>query len=190
MNAPQTYLNAPRPYRFNVEEFMLLSESGAFDDCGKTELIDGEIFYMNSQLTRHARTKSNLFVEIALALRAMNSDLTAVVEVAVHLSDESMPEPDIVITSYKGDRAVPLETVALVIEVSDTTLDTDLGRKLELYAKAGVPEYWVVDVNENRVLMHMAPVDGDYPGQIDVPFGELLISGTIEGLQVESGGLG
>ena len=190
MNAPQTFLNVPRPYRFNVEEFILLNDSGAFADCGKTELIDGEIFYMNSQLTRHARTKSNLSVELALALRAMKSDLTAVVEVAVHLSDSSMPEPDIVLTSYKGDKAVPLDTVALVIEVSDTTLDTDLGRKRELYATAGVPEYWVVDVNANRVLIHVTPRDGDYPRQREVPFGEPLASETIAGLQVDSAGLG
>ena len=190
MNAPQTYLNRPRPYRFNVDEFILLSESGAFDDCGKTELIDGEIFYMNSQLTRHARAKTNLAIELAAALRAMNTDLTALVEVAVHLSNESMPEPDIVITRYKGDKAVPLDTVALVIEVSDTTLDTDLGRKRELYAKAGVPEYWVVDINATRVLMHVAPKDGDYPGQREVPFGGLLVSGTIDGLQVGSATLG
>lgn len=186
MNAPQTYLNVPRPYRFNVEEFILLADSGAFDDCGKTELIEGEIFYMNSQLTRHARTKSNLFVEIALALRAMNSDLTAVVEVAVHLSDESMPEPDIVITSYTGDKAVPRETVALLIEVSDTTLDTDLGRKRALYAKAGVPEYWVVDVNANRVLIHAEAADGSYSEPQVVPFGQTLIAQKIEGLVVDT----
>ena len=85
---------------------------------------------------------------------------------------------------------MPLDTVTLVIEVSDTTLEIDLGRKLELYAKAGVPEYWVVDVNANRVLMYMTPTDGDYPGQREAPFGEMLIAGTIAGLQVASTGLG
>ena len=78
-----------------------------------------------------------------------------------------------------------------MIEVSDSTLDIDLGRKADLYANAGVPEYWVVDVNENRVLMHANPRgDGSgYDGQLDVPFGERLFAVTIEGLMVETGGL-
>lgn len=186
MNAPQTYLNVPRPYRFNVDEFILLNDAGVFDDCGKTELIEGEIYYMNSQWSRHARAKSNLNTEIALALRAMASEYEAIVEVAVHLSDDSMPEPDIVVTNYKGNRAVPLDTVALLVEVSDTTLGTDLGRKRELYAKAGVPEYWVVDVNDNRVLIHADPKDGTYPEPHSIPFGEKLISRTFARLEVES----
>jgi len=190
MNAPLPDLNVPHAHRFSVSQFETLCATGIFDDVAKTELIEGEIFCTNAQYSRHARVKSKLLVELSLALRAMNSDLTAISEVAVRLSDNSMPEPDIVLTRYTGDAAVPVETVALIIEVSDTTFDHDLGRKAELYAKAGVPEYWVVDVTDNRVLMHSAPADGDYPGQWDVPFGEPLHALTIEGLSVESGQLG
>ena len=77
------------------------------------------------------------------------------------------------------------------VEVATTTLDFDLGVKADLYAGAGVPEYWVVDVNENRVLMHANPrPDGSgYDGQLDVPFGAPLHAATIEGLTVESAGL-
>jgi len=100
-----------------------------------------------------------------------------------------MPEPDITLTDYRGDGAVPLAHVALVIEVSDTTLDTDLGRKADLYAAAGVPEYWVIDLNEARALLHMNPLDHGYDGQLDVLLGEVLHAGTIEGLSVETTGL-
>lgn len=186
MNAPLPDLNVPHPHRFTVNEFEKLCSSGMFDEVAKTELIEGEIFCMNAQFSRHARVKSTLLVELTLALRGMKSELTAISEVAVRLSDNSMPEPDIVLTSYTGDGAVPLDTVALIIEVSDTTLNHDLGRKADLYAASGVPEYWVVDVTENRVLMHSAPKDGDYPGQWDIPFGETLHSLTVDGLSVES----
>ena len=65
------------------------------------------------------------------------------------------------------------------------------GRKADLYAVAGVPEYWVVDLNENRVLMHANPRgDGSgYDGQLDVEFGTPLHAATVAGLSVESSGL-
>jgi Uma2 family endonuclease len=100
-----------------------------------------------------------------------------------------MPEPDITLTSYRGEGAVPVETVALVLEVSDTTLDNDLGRKSDLYATAGVPEYWVIDLTENRALLHEHPSADGYLGQADILLGEVLHSATIEGLSVETAGL-
>jgi Uma2 family endonuclease len=163
---------------------MLLNDAGAFDQYSKSELIEGEIICMNAQFSRHARIKSALMFELESTLRAMKSEFSAWCEVSIHLSDDSMPEPDIVLTSYRGTGAVPLDTVALIVEVADTTLDNDLGRKARLYARAGVAEYWVVDVEENRVLLHMDPTQDGYAEQIDVPFGEPLISGTINELRV------
>lgn len=186
MNAPLDAANVPHPARLRVEDFVLLCEHGAFDGYAKSELIEGEIICMNAQYSRHARAKSDLALELALCLRAIGSPLKAIVEVAITLSPDSMPEPDIVLTSYRGDGPVPLGTVALVVEVSDTTLANDLGRKAVLYARAGVPEYWVVDLNEDRCLLHVSPGADGYGEQIDVPFGETLVAGTIEGLAVES----
>lgn len=190
MNAFPNAPNVPHPARLRTEDFMLLVEHGAFEDYGKSELIEGEIICMNAQHARHSRVKSKLALELALKLQAMGSELEALVEVAIDLVPGSVPEPDITVTSYRGNGLVPLETVALVVEVSDTTLDTDLGRKARLYARAGVPEYWVLDVEENRALLHMAPGADGYAEQIDVPFGEDLQSATVKGLRVETAGLG
>jgi Uma2 family endonuclease len=178
-----------QPFRFTVDQFLTLCDQGMFDDFAKSELIEGEIVTMAAQYTRHARAKSRLATEIAQALRAMGSSLEVLTEVSVRLDDGSLPEPDITVMSYRGDDVVPVETVALVIEVSDTTLDTDLGRKSDLYAAAGVPEYWVIDLTENRALLHMNPVEHGYDGQLDVLLGEVLHAGTIEGLSVETTGL-
>jgi Uma2 family endonuclease len=122
---------------------------------------------------------------------ALSSPLEPQVEVSVRLSEDSLPEPDIVLTSYRGAGVVPVETVALLVEVSDSTLDTDLGRKADLYAAAGVPENRVVDLNENSVLMHARPRGGadGYDGQLDVPFGQPLQAATVEGLMVDTVGL-
>ena len=192
MNSPFRAVTTPEKARLRVEDFLLLNDHGAFANYSKTELIEGEIYFMNAQHSRHARIKTQLAVELTIRLRALGSEFQPIVEASTRISDDTLPEPDIVVTSYKGPHVVPLDTVALLIEVSDSTLDTDLGRKADLYAAAGVPEYWVVDVNENRVLMHANPrSDGSgYDGQLDVPFGQVLHAATIAGLEVETGGLG
>jgi Uma2 family endonuclease len=179
------------PFRFTAEQFLALCDQGMFQDYAKVELIDGEIVVMNAQHSRHARVKTRLAIRLGNALAELCSPLEPQVEASVRLSDGSMPEPDIVLTSFRGVGVVPVESVALVIEVSDTTLDTDLGRKADLYADAGIREYWVIDLNENRVLMHANPrEDGSgYDGQLDVPFGEPLHAATVEGLTVESSDL-
>ena len=192
MNSPFRAVTTPEKARLRVEDFLLLNDHGAFADYSKTELVEGEIYFMNVQQSRHARIKTQLAFELTIRLRALGSDFQPIVEASTRISDDTLPEPDIVVTSYKGPHVVPLDTVALLIEVSDSTLDTDLGRKADLYAAAGVPEYWVVDVNENRVLMHANPrSDGSgYDGQLDVPFGQVLHAATIEGLELETAGLG
>lgn len=176
------------PFRFDVDQFLSLCEQGLFDDYAKSELIDGEIVVMNAQHSRHARVKTRLAVRLSNALAALSSPFEPQSEVSVRISAGSLPEPDIALTTYRGDGVVPVETVALVIEVSDSTLEADLGRKADLYAEAGIPEYWVVDLNEDWVLMHANPrEDGSgYDGQLDVPFGTALHAMRLEGLSVET----
>lgn len=183
MNAP---FAPPRTekLRLRVEDFLLLNDSGAFDGYSKTELIDGDIYVMNAQHSPHARAQSRLLVELSLRLRELGSELEAYVEASVRLGDDTMPEPDITVTSWKGAGAVPVESVAMLVEVSETTLDTDLGRKSDLNAAAGIPEYWVVDLNEECILIHVEPSADGYLGQLDLPFGEPLSSATIEGLDL------
>ena len=119
----------------------------------------------------------------------MDSDLEVLSEVSVLLDDYNLPEPDLVATWHRGDGAVPLDSVALVVEVSDSTLSIDTGRKAGLYAAVGVPEYWVVDVNKHRVLMYRTPDDDGYLDHSVTPFGEPLVSATIPGLEVGSANL-
>lgn len=189
MNAPVRSADRPERLRLSVDNFLLLNDAGVFADYAKTELIDGEIYVMNAQFFPHAHAKSQLLVALAIKLAAIGSDLKAVAEVAVRLNDHTMPEPDIVVSPWSGLGPVPVEVVALIVEVAATTLDTDLGRKAALYAAAGVPEYWVVDLHGRRVLMHACPGDGSYTGQVEVPLGEPLVAATIEGLEVGSGNL-
>lgn len=189
MNAAAPISTTPQKRGLRVEDFLLLDASGAFDDYAKTELIDGDIYVMNAQHSPHARAKSRLLVALANRLAEIGIDLEAISEVAVHLNGDTMPEPDVVLTRWRGNGPVPVDSVALVVEVSDTTLASDLGRKADLYAAAGIPEYWVIDLTEGRALMHELPDADGYHGQLDILLSERLISATIAGLEVDGAGI-
>lgn len=189
MNALSRAVTTPEKVRLRVDDFLLLNDNGAFADYSKTELLDGEIYFMNAQHSRHARIKTELAFEIGLVVREMGSDLRPIIEASTRVSDYSLPEPDIVVTSYKGPHIVPLETVALLIEVSDTTLKIDLGRKLRLFAAAGIPEYWVVDTEGKLVHQMWSPAGKSYREKRSVALGERVGAVTIVGFAVETGGV-
>ncbi|MGF1550543.1 MAG: Uma2 family endonuclease [Sphingomonadaceae bacterium] len=181
---------SPLPVRLRVEDYLLLDESGAFDAYAKTELIEGEIVYINAQHRPHALVKSELFFAIASALKASDSPLTAIVGGSVAMPDDSVPEPDIVLTAEpEGEGLIPLESVALVVEVADTTLANDLGRKARLYARKGVPEYWLVDVKGGAVHQLWAPEGETYAEKREVKLGQRIEAATVDGLKVETEGL-
>jgi Uma2 family endonuclease len=94
-----------------------------------------------------------------------------------------------VLTTHSGEGVVPLESVALIVEVSDTTLGIDMGRKLSIYAEAGVPEYWVVDV-EGRVIHQMWGTSGEgYSERREFGFGAVIEAATMAGVSVATVGL-
>ncbi|UAK22890.1 Uma2 family endonuclease [Sphingomonas nostoxanthinifaciens] len=180
----------PLPLKLRVEDYLLLDASDAFADYGKTELIDGEIFFMNAQHRPHARLKSRLAVALDAALGKIASRLEMMIEPSVAMPPHSVPEPDIVLTAEpEGDGPVPLASVALLVEIADATLANDLGKKAALYAQNGVPEYWVVDVAARRVHLLWSPADSVFRERAGVAFGETITAMTIVGLRVETGSL-
>lgn len=176
----------PLPVKLRIEDYLLLDRSGAFDAYAKTEQIDGEIFSIGAQHRPHAWIKSRLYLAVTATLRASQSPLEALVEASIAVPDHGVPEPDIVLTSEpEGSGLIPLATVALVIEVADTTLTNDLGVKARLYARAGIPEYWVVDV-EGQIIHQLWPPEGEaYAQRREVAFGDRIAALTVAGLVVE-----
>jgi Uma2 family endonuclease len=181
----------PRKVKLTVGDFLRLDQADAFRDYAKTELIEGEIIAVNAQFVPHARFKTQFFRRLADAVDVEMPGFTALVEVSVAIPPNSAPEPDIVITDFEetGRQAVPVERVALIVEVSDSTLRYDLGQKAKVYAAAGVPEYWVADL-EGRVLHQFWQPEGKtYVGKRALPFGETVAAVTIPGLEVSTQGL-
>lgn len=175
------------PVKLRLEDYLLLDDAGAFEAYRKTELIDGEIYFMNAQHRPHARIKSRLHILIAAALAQLAQGLEAIVEGSVAMPPNSSPEPDIVVTSEpNGDGLIPLGSVQLIVEVSDSTLAFDTKRKGGLYARNNVPEYWIVDI-EAAIIHQMWAPDGDvYAQRRMVAFGERIEAITMPGLAIQT----
>jgi Uma2 family endonuclease len=75
--------------------------------------------------------------------------------------------------------------VLLIVEVSDTSLRYDLGHKVELYAQAGIAEYWVVDVNALAMHIHRDPVDGKYANVTKATVGQSISPLSVPDVQLE-----
>lgn len=181
----------PKPIKLTIEDFLCLDATGAFRAYAKTELIGGTIVAMNAQYSLHADVKGQLFRRVADACDKALPKHRVWTEVSVAIAPNDVPEPDIVVADFKPRprAAVPASTVALVIEVADTTLRYDLGAKLRVYAGARIPEYWVVDI-ENAVVHQMwMPAEAAYVEQKQTAIGAPIVSTTIAGLQVETRGL-
>lgn len=178
-------LNIVRPFRLRVEDFFLLDRAGAFAGHGKTELIDGAIVFMNAQHRPHARMKSACYDALRAALQEQRPDLAVLIEATVAMPPNDAPEPDLVVTSEPdGDGPVPLASVALIVEIADTTLADDLGTKRGRYAINGVPEYWVVDLRGRILHQQWAPEGEDYVRSAQVPIDQAIEVQTLADVRI------
>ena len=173
--------------KLTADDFLLLDKHGAFSAYRKTELIDGDIYFVNAQHRPHGIVKTEIADALRDKLREMGLPYRPVQEFSLALAKNDTPEPDVMLTSEpRGEGVVPLASVPLVVEVSDTTLKQDLGKKKRSYARAGVPEYWVADVNGRVVHRFWSPVGDRYALGDEVAFGEPLASATIDGLSIDT----
>lgn len=180
-------LAPPSPARLwlRIEDYLLLEEAGVLAGYAKSELIDGEVVTLNAQYRPHAWAKSQLGLRLSGALAEIGTSLSVLFEASVAMPPHDAPEPDLVITDApRGDGMVPLGSVALLVEISDSTRAFDLGRKAELYARHRVPEYWVIDLETRSWVRHADPGIQGYAARDSGAFGEPIASTTIPGLAV------
>jgi Uma2 family endonuclease len=137
-------------HRFDAETYGRIVESGALDDQ-RVELIDGRIVDMSPQTTQHAGAIARLTQLLA------GGEALLRVQLPLHVASDSVPEPDVALTGTEIDWDSHPTTARLVVEVAVSSHALDRGRKSELYAAAGVPEYWVVDVPGRSVEVHREP---------------------------------
>jgi Uma2 family endonuclease len=168
---------------FNVDEYYRMAEAGIFTEDDRVELIEGEIIDMSPIGSYHAGCVNQLS-----SLLNQKVGQVAVVQVQnpIRLDDFSAPQPDIALLKPRADfyrRSHPTPSdVLLVIEVADTSVDYDRHVKLPLYARAGIPEAWLVILPKDIIEVHSQPQNGKYQKVQRLKRGKTLTSPTIPGL--------
>jgi Uma2 family endonuclease len=157
-----------------VEEFEALARERGWDEDTRVELLDGEVVRMSPVGNPHAGCVNRL---TRLFYRRYPGESVLVsVQNPIHPSQNDEPLPDVVLLKPRPDdysTAAPVPPdILLLVEVSDSTLLRDLGRKARIYASAGIQEYWVVDLNGERVYVHRQPDQGTYQDRTVAARGE------------------
>ncbi len=156
----------PRPHdigiqrrRWTRKEYYRAAELGLFRPNERLELLDGEILQkVSPQKPPHAVALSNTALAVAAAFgpgHHVRHQLPLV------LNESSEPEPDVLVVAgipndYRSDHPKPAD-VRLLVEISDSTLRLDRSRKLPAYARASIPDYWILNLPERRLEVYREP---------------------------------
>ncbi|HEY0377723.1 MAG TPA: Uma2 family endonuclease [Pyrinomonadaceae bacterium] len=150
-------------YWITADEFEQMGRAGIFHPDARLELLEGEIYQMSPIGSPHAACVDFLS---SFFNRHFGGRVIVRVQNPIRLNDISEPQPDIALLRPRDDfyrRAHPTpEDVLLVVEVADSTVETDRSYKMPLYARAGIPEAWLVNLPEERIELFAEPVGGDY----------------------------
>ncbi|MGB3588002.1 MAG: Uma2 family endonuclease [Tunicatimonas sp.] len=151
-------------HQCTIDEVEKMYQHGILPPDERIELIDGELHVMSPKNPPHFITQRKLsdFFSDHLAKKDYLIDK----EIPIDISQISMPEPDLVIAHQRAglqiNEYVQVADLVLLAEVLDTTVGYDLGRKKEVYAQAGVPVYWVIDILQHQVHIFSNLCQGDY----------------------------
>ena len=161
--ATATQTQTPTRRRFTVAEYYAMGDAGILTRDDRVELLDGDIINMPPIGDWHQAS-----VDFYTNILPQHLQGKAIVRVQgpTRLSDVSEPQPDVMLLKWRDDfyrdgHPSP-EDVLLLIEVSDTSLDYDRGRKLSAYARAGIPEVWIVSHDDRRIESYTEPSEGTY----------------------------
>ena len=149
--------------RFTVDEYLHMAQAGILTTRDRVELLDGEIVEMTPIGFRHALCVGALMRAL---FAGVGTRVVVLPQGPIRLSARSLPEPDVTLlrprqVPYRDAVAEPRD-VLLLIEVSDTSLRRDRELKLPLYADAGIPEYWIADVQHEVIEVHTNPSGSRY----------------------------
>jgi Uma2 family endonuclease len=138
--------------RVTDEEFARMAANGAFRGLGRWELRRGKLHRMSPTYHPQARALGRIYRALEDALWAAGLDLEVAAEVSVKFGSGFTPLADIVVCVGQHQDFIPGETVKLVIEIADSSLNDDRGAKALDYARAGLAEYLVADLDGRRFL--------------------------------------
>jgi Uma2 family endonuclease len=166
--------------RFTADEYQRMVSAGILRENDRVELIDGQVLVMHAIGPRHnacvARGNRDL-------VRAAGDEAIVLPQGSVRLDVFYQPQPDLVLLRPRDDfyasrHAAPGD-ILLVIEVAETSLEYDRDVKAPVYAAAGVPEYWLADLNDNVVWCYSSPERGVYRSVEQRRRGQTLAPGLL-----------
>lgn len=148
---------------FTVKEYNRMVEAGILTEDDRVELIRGEIIHMSPIGRRHAAhvRRLNTLLSEKLGRRALVDTQNP-----VELDDSSQPQPDVVLLQprpdfYESGHPKP-EDILLLVEVADTTVESDRNVKIPLYARDGITEVWLIDINQQCLEVYRQPCADGY----------------------------
>jgi len=157
-------LEPPRK-RWTREECVALEASGIWDQQ-HLELIEGELISKMGKKRPHTNAMVVLHEWLLRAFGAQYVNQETSMDVASVDNSINEPEPDLIVLSKPSreirDQNPQPSEVRLVVEIAASTVRFDLTVKARLYARAGIVDYWVVDIPSRRIIVHRDPQDGQY----------------------------
>jgi len=149
----------PEKFRITAALYHQMFEMGAFEGK-RVELLEGEIYEVSPMLDPHIACLARLTRELVLKLPP-NAGIVSQVPIVLG-ENEGEPEPDFVVTRAPITGKAKAEDIALLLELSDSTLRRDRTVKVRLYARANIPEYWIINLNTDpHTLEVYREPDGD-----------------------------
>lgn len=187
---PATAIKHPQPHRYTTADYHRMGEAGIIAPDVRVELIQGEIIDMTPIGSGHAGLVKHLN---KIFIQTVGDAVVVGVQDPVVLDDFSEPEPDLALLRFREDfytKSHPRpEDVLLIVEVADTTLQYDREIKLPLYAHAGIPEVWLVDVVAKSVTVYSLPEEGGYTKQFNLDDLKAVEVSALEGFSFDLSGL-
>jgi Uma2 family endonuclease len=161
--------------KWTIDEYHHMIETGILDSR-KVELLKGEIVEMSPEGETHAYCshEASIYLTNLLGQRATIRQAKPIT-----LPNNSEPEPDIAIVQrlgreYRTHHPYP-ENIFLLIEYANSSLEKDLETKSKIYAEAGIPEYWVVNLKKLYMVVFREPLDGEYATKLTLSTGTIQL---------------
>lgn len=146
------------PLRLTIADYYKMAEAGILEAEKRYELIYGVVYEVQPISPEHNYAVQSLTSQL---MACAGNSAVAFSQAPVQFGDSNEPQPDVLVLKppaeqYRHRHPRP-EDILLIIEVAHTTLHSDRTLKLELYAKAGIPEYWIVNLHKPQLEIHRNP---------------------------------